>query len=90
MKDTNKEYLDFYFEEITSLDAKNKVYKAKFKDSGEFVIVKIINRLVGNVYHLLKKNYSPLFPEILYCAEDKANTDTVVVYRFFDGGNFLL
>ena len=33
----------------------------------------------------MKKNSNPFLPEILYCAEDKANVDTVIVYRFIDG-----
>ena len=81
-------YLEDNFEKIEpplKSDDKGKVFKARDKITGEFVIIKSIENLVGNVYQLLKKNYNPFLPEILYCAEDKVNVDTVVVYRFIDG-----
>lgn len=81
-------YLDDNFEKIEpplKFDDKGEVFKARDKITGEFVIIKSIKNLVGNVYQLLKKNYNPFLPEILYCTEDKANVDTVVVYRFIDG-----
>ena len=81
-------YLDDNFEKLApplKSDDKGEVFKARDKINGEFVIIKSIKNLVGNVYRLLKKNPNPFLPEILYCAEDKANVDTVVVYRFIDG-----
>ncbi len=81
-------YLEDNFEKIEpplKFDDKGKVFKARDKITGEFVIIKSIENLVGNVYQLLKKNYNPFLPEILYFMEDKANVDTVVVYRFIEG-----
>lgn len=81
-------YLDDNFEKLSpplKSDDKGEVFKARDKINGEFVIIKSIENLVGNVYKLLKKNPNPFLPEIIYCAEDTANVDTVVVYRFIDG-----
>ena len=88
MKESTKEFLDFYFENPEpplKSDDKGKVYKAKDKSNGEFVIIKIIDNSAACVYQLLKKNPSPLYPEIIYFAEDKGNADAVIVYRFIDG-----
>lgn len=88
MLKTTEEYLNFYFEKLEpplKSDDKGKVYKAKDKNTGEFVIIKMINNSAAYVYQLLKKNPSPLYPEIVYFAEDKGNADAVIVYRFIDG-----
>lgn len=64
MKETTLNYLDDKFEKIEpplKSDDKGKVFKARDKITGEFVIIKSIENLVGNVYQLLKKKLQPVF-----------------------------